>query len=255
MASPTLPLSGRIAVITGASSGIGAATALRLSRDGAKVALLARRQERLDTLVSSITQGGGRALALGVDVRDAKSVAEAAKVIAGELGVVDLVLNGAGVMRPTPMDAHRTGDWEEMLDLNVKGAVRIVETFVEPLLAAAKAGGAADLINISSVAAQSVFPNFNVYSATKAAITHLSRHLRAELGPRFVRVMALEPGLVTTPLHDGNDDPGASAWLKSARETLTWLSPEEVAGIIAFATALPRHINFQQLTLMPTQQA
>ncbi|RKI37019.1 SDR family oxidoreductase [Corallococcus sp. AB004] len=255
MASPTLPLSGRIAVITGASSGIGAATALRLARDGASVALLARSKERLDAIASTITQGGGRALALGTDVLDARSVKEAAKAIAGELGVVDLVLNNAGLMRPTPMEAHPTEDWERMIDLNVKATVRVVETFVEPLLAAAKAGGRSDLINVSSVAAQAVYPNFNVYGATKAAVTHLSRHLRAELGPRFVRVMALEPGLVDTALHDGNTDPGARAWLESARKSLTWMSPEEVAGIIAFATALPRHINFQQLTLMPTQQA
>ncbi|RKH77823.1 SDR family oxidoreductase [Corallococcus sp. AB045] len=255
MASPTLPLSGRVAVITGASSGIGAATALRLARDGASVALLARSKERLDSLASTITQGGGRALALGTDVLDAKSVKEAAKAIAGELGVADLVLNNAGYMRPTPMEAHPTEDWERMIDLNVKATVRVVETFVEPLLAAAKAGGRSDLINVSSVVAQTVAPNFNVYAATKAAVTHLSRHLRAELGPRFVRVMALEPGLVDTALHDGNTDPGARAWLDSARKSLTWMSPEEVAGIIAFATALPRHINFQQLTLMPTQQA
>jgi NADP-dependent 3-hydroxy acid dehydrogenase YdfG len=130
-----------------------------------------------------------------------------------------------------------------------------VETFVDPLLAAAKTGGAADLVNVSSVAAQSVFPNFNVYSATKAALTHLSRHLRAELGPKFVRVMALEPGLVDTELHASNDDPAANAWMKVARETLTWLSPEDVAGLIAFTTALPRHVNLQQVTLMPTQQA
>ncbi|WP_223639359.1 SDR family oxidoreductase [Corallococcus sp. EGB] len=254
MASPTLSLSGRVAVITGASSGIGAATALRLARDGASVALLARRKERLDALVSTLTQEGGRALALGADLLDARSVKEAAKAIAGELGVVDLVLNNAGYMRPTPLEAHPTADWERMIDVNVKASVRVAETFVEPLLAAAKAGGRSDLINVSSVIAQTVAPNFNVYAATKAAVTHLSRHLRAELGPRFVRVMALEPGLVDTELHDGNTDPGARAWLEGARKSLTWMSPEEVAGIIAFATAQPRHINFQQLTLMPTQQ-
>jgi NADP-dependent 3-hydroxy acid dehydrogenase YdfG len=256
MTSPTLPLSGRIAVITGASRGIGAATALRLARDGARVALLARGKPSLDALAATITRAGGRALALGTDVSDAKAVAEAAKVIAHELGVVDLVVNNAGIMHPTPLPPPPSEDasWERLIELNVTAAVRITRTFVEPLLAAADAGRPADIINVSSTSARAVFPHFNVYGATKAALSHLSQHLRAELGPRFVRVMTLEPGLVDTALHEGNTDPAARAWLEGIRKSITWLSPEDVAGVIAHAVALPRHVTFQQLTLTPTQQ-
>ncbi|WP_437547710.1 SDR family oxidoreductase [Sorangium sp. So ce367] len=252
--SQHLPLAGRIAVVTGASSGIGEATARKLAAQGAAVALLARRKDRLDSLAEGIRAAGGRALALAVDARDRTAVAGAARSIAAELGPVDLVINNAGVMLPSGVEEHRIADFEQMIEVNLTGAMRVVDAFVDPLVAAAKRGGPSDLINISSIAAHGVFPTFAVYCATKAAVTHLSRNLRAELGPKHVRVSVIEPGFVNTELQSHMTDEAAKAWIAEARQQITWLTADDLASTIAFTAALPRHVNLAHVTIMPTQQ-
>ncbi|AUX26398.1 short-chain dehydrogenase [Sorangium cellulosum] len=252
--SQNLPLAGRIAVITGASSGIGEAAARKLAEQGAAVALLARRKERLDSLAADLRAAGGRALPLAVDATDRAAVAEAARTIAGELGAVDLVLNNAGVMLPSGVDEHRVADFEQMIAVNLTGVMRIVDAFVDPLVAAARKGGPSDLINISSIGAHGVFTNFAVYCATKAAVTHLSRNLRAELGPKHVRVSVIEPGFVNTELQSHMTDEAAKAWIAEEKRRITWLTAADVANTIAFTAGLPRHVNLPQITIMPTQQ-
>ncbi|WP_437733969.1 SDR family oxidoreductase [Sorangium sp. So ce1335] len=252
--SRTLPLAGRIAVVTGASSGIGEATARKLAAEGAAVALLARRKDRLESLAQGIRAAGGRALALSVDATSGTAVAEAARIIAAELGTVDLVINNAGVMLPSGVEEHRVADFEQMISVNLTGAMRIVDAFVDPLVAAAKKGGPSDLINVSSVAAHGVFPTFAVYCATKAAVTHLSRNLRAELGPKNVRVSVVEPGFVDTELQGHMTDEAAKAWIARARQEITWLTADDLASTIAFTVGLPRHVNLAHVTVMPTQQ-
>jgi NADP-dependent 3-hydroxy acid dehydrogenase YdfG len=252
--SESLALAGRIAVVTGASSGIGEATARKLAAEGASVALLARRKARLDALAADIRGAGGRALALAVDTANADAVAQAARVIAAELGTVDLVVNNAGVMLPSGIDEHRISDAEQMIDVNFTGVVRIVDAFVDPLLSAAQKGGRADLVNVSSIGAHGVFANFAVYCATKAAVTHLSRNLRAELGPKHVRVTIVEPGLVDTELQGHMTHEGAKEWIASTRKQITWLTSADIADTIAFTVGLPRHVNLERVTIMPTQQ-
>ncbi|MBU2662792.1 SDR family oxidoreductase [Actinoplanes bogorensis] len=248
-------LTGRVALITGASSGIGAATARLLAARGAKVALLARRKDRLDELVAQITTAGGTALGLPVDVTDADALGSAVAQVSTAFGPVDLVVNNAGIMLPAPVEELRADQWQHQIDLNITAAMHTIGAVVPQLVAVAGEGRPADLINTSSIAAQNIFPNFAVYSATKAYITHLSRHLRAELGPKDVRVSAVEPGIVGTELQGHVTDPGALAWLAGARETVDWLTPEDVAEVIAFTAGLPRHVNLQQVTVMPTRQA
>ncbi|MDW6065907.1 SDR family oxidoreductase [Streptomyces sp. FXJ1.4098] len=126
--------------------------------------------------------------------------------------------------------------------------------FTPQLVKATGERGVADLINTSSIAAQGVFPNFAVYSATKAYVTHLSRHLRVELGPKNVRVSAIEPGIVGTELQNHVTDDGALAWLESSKETAEWLTPQDIAQTIGFIASLPPRANLQQVTIMPTAQ-
>ncbi|MFE2493950.1 SDR family oxidoreductase [Streptomyces scopuliridis] len=252
--SSAKPLNGRIAVITGASSGIGEASAEHLASLGATVAVLARRADRLDDLVARIDKNGGTAVAIAADVTDAAAVQTAADRIDAELGGADLLFNNAGVMLPAPIEERRTDQWQQQIDLNISGLMNVIGAFVPQLVKAAGERGVADLINTASIAAQNVFPNFAVYSGTKAYVTHLSRHLRVELGPKNVRVSAIEPGIVGTELQSHVTDDGARDWLAGSKETMEWLTPEDIARTIGFLATLPPRVNLQQVTIMPTGQ-
>ncbi|MEU7028338.1 SDR family oxidoreductase [Streptomyces sp. NPDC046275] len=253
--SPALPLTGRVAVVTGASSGIGEASAERLAALGARVVVLARRADRLAELVARIEKNGGGALAITADVTDAAALRAAADRVEAELGGADLLLNNAGVMLPAPIEELAADQWQRQIDLNVSGLMNAIGAFTPQLVRAAAARGVADLINTSSIAAQNIFPNFAVYSGTKAYVTHLSRHLRAELGAKKVRVSAIEPGIVGTELQSHVTDQGALDWLAGSKETMEWLTAEDVAETVGFIATLPPRVNLQQVTIMPTGQA
>ncbi|HET6241056.1 MAG TPA: SDR family oxidoreductase, partial [Arthrobacter sp.] len=167
-------LTGRVAVVTGASSGIGEATSKRLAALGASVAVLARRTDRLDALVKDIRNDGGTAIAITVDVTDAESVKLAAQQVSEQLGAADLLVNNAGVMLPAPVEDLRTDQWQLQIDLNITGLMNVIGAFTPQLVEAARERGVADLVNMSSIAAKNIFPNFAVYSGTKAFVTQLS---------------------------------------------------------------------------------
>jgi len=247
-------LEGRVAVITGASSGIGEATAKALAARGARVALLARRKEKIDALGETIRKAGGQAVAWQLDVTDREAVERTAADIIEKFGRVDIVVNNAGVMLPNPIEAKRVDQWQQQIDLNITGLMNVIGAFTDALLEAAAGAGPADLVNISSIAARNIFPAFAVYSGTKAFVTHLSVHLRAELGPKGVRVSSIEPGIVGTELQDHVDFQGARDWLEGSKSQVEWLKPEDVAEAIAFAVSLPKRVNLQQVTIMPTAQ-
>jgi NADP-dependent 3-hydroxy acid dehydrogenase YdfG len=245
---------GRVAVVTGASAGIGAATAKLLAAKGAKVALLARRRDKLDTLVQEIRAIGGEALAVEVDVTDQASVDAAAAAVAAAYGRADLVFNNAGVMLPGAIEDRKLGEWEHQIDLNVTGVMRVIYAFVPQLLQANAEGAVVDLINTSSIAGQYVYPYFAVYTATKAYVSHLTRHLRLELGPKNIRVSMVEPGIVATELQGHVTFQGAKDWLANAAETIDFLQPENVAETVGFIASQPKHVNLQQVVIMPTKQ-
>ncbi|MEU6768212.1 SDR family oxidoreductase [Streptomyces sp. NPDC046853] len=253
--SPVRSLTGRVAVVTGASSGIGEATAEHLAALGARVVVLARRAERLDELVARIEKNGDQALALAVDVTDKAALQRAADRVAAELGGADLLFNNAGVMLPAPIEELATDQWQHQVDLNINGLMNTIAAFTPQLVTAAAERGVADLINTSSIAAQNIFPNFAVYSATKAYVTHLSRHLRVELGAKKVRVAAIEPGIVGTELQSHVTDEGARQWLEGSKEAMEWLTPQDIARTVGFLASLPPRANLQQVTIMPTAQA
>jgi NADP-dependent 3-hydroxy acid dehydrogenase YdfG len=250
-------LSGRTAVVTGAASGMGAATARLLAASGSRVALLSRRADRLETLAAEIEASGGRAVAVPVDVTDDASVTAGAERIHAALGRVDLLVNGAGVMLPNPIGDGRLDEWTRMIDTNVTGALRVIRAFTADLVAAAAEGTTADLVNISSIGAHVAFPNYAVYGATKAALTHLSASLRTEFGPLDVRVTNIEPGLTDTELGSHIDNPalGADGQLGDLFDLVGPLSADEIADIVGYVTSRPRHINLRQVVVLPTRQA
>lgn len=253
-ANPARDLEGRVAVVTGASSGIGAETARELAARGAAVALLARRAERLEELAARIAKDGGRALAVPADVTDADALRAARETIVAELGRPAIVVNNAGVMLPAPIEQHLTDQWQRQIDLNISALMTTIDVFLDDLVAAGTAGGPADLVNISSIAGENLFGTFAVYSGTKAFVTHLSKHLRMELGPKRVRVSAIAPGVVSTELQSHVTDPGAQEWLEGAAQSMELLQPEDVAATIGFVVSLPRHVNLERVVIMPTEQ-
>ncbi|MEU8692214.1 SDR family oxidoreductase [Streptomyces sp. NPDC048665] len=247
-------LSGRTAVVTGAASGIGEALAVQLAAEGARVALLARRAERLRALVEKIRADGGEALAVAADVTDDASVDAARDLVHETFGPVDLVVNNAGVMLPNPVADGRIDEWQRMLDTNVGGVLRVIRAFGADLVAAAGEGRTADLVDVSSVGAHVPYPNYAVYGATKAAVTYLSQSLRSEFGPRDVRVTNIEPGLTQTELATHIDSTELSGQLDGMFDVLGGLTAAEVADVVAYATSRPRHVNLRQIMVLPTRQ-
>jgi NADP-dependent 3-hydroxy acid dehydrogenase YdfG len=248
-------LAGRTVVVTGAASGIGEAVAVRLAGEGARVALLARRAERLEAIAGKIRADGGEALAAVADVTDDASVDAAAARVREAYGTVDLVVNNAGVMLPNPVDEGRIDEWQRMLDTNVTGVLRIIRAFTGDLVRAAGQGRTADLVNISSIGAHIPFPTYAVYGATKAAVTYLSESLRTEFGPRDVRVTNIEPGLTETELSTHIDSEELSGQLDGMLEAIGTLAAEEIADLVGYVTSRPRHVNLRQIMVLPTRQA
>ncbi|MFI1764368.1 SDR family oxidoreductase [Streptomyces sp. NPDC020800] len=248
-------LAGRTAVVTGAASGIGEAVARRLAAEGARVALFARRADRLEAIAGKIRAEGGEALVVAADVTDDASVEAARDRVHETFGPVDLVVNNAGVMLPNPVDDGRLDEWQRMIDTNVTGVLRVVRAFTADLVAAAAEGRTADLVNVSSIGAHAVFPTYAVYGATKAAVTFLSQSLRSEFGPRDVRVTNIEPGLTDTELKNHVDSEELSGQLDGMVEAIGTLAAAEVADVVAYVSSRPRHVNLRQIMVLPTRQA
>ena len=245
----------RTAVVTGAASGMGAATARLLAANGARVALLARRTDRIEALAAEIAAAGGQALAVTADITDQDSVDAAAAAVHDAYGPADLVVNNAGVMLPNPLADGRIDAWTRMIDTHLTGALRVIRAFAADLTAAAADGRTADLVNVSSIGAHVVFPDYAVYGATKAALTQLSTALRAELGPRDVRVSAVEPGLTDTELGGHIDNPALREQLGGMFAAIPALTAEDVADLIAYTVSRPRHVNLRHQVVLPTRQA
>jgi NADP-dependent 3-hydroxy acid dehydrogenase YdfG len=236
---------GRVAVITGASSGIGEATARALASDGHRVALLARRLDRIQALADEL---GDAAIAVQANVTDRDSIVAASQRVQDDLGRADILVNNAGVMLLGPFSAELSDDYRRMIETNLLGAITTTEVFLDQLLA----DGGGDLINLSSVAGRTARPGNAVYAATKWGINGWSESLRQQLQPS-VRVIVIEPGAVATELTEHI----THGETKSAVEQMyqaTSIAPEDIAEIIAFAVARPRSVSLNEILVRPTGQ-
>jgi NADP-dependent 3-hydroxy acid dehydrogenase YdfG len=243
-----MDLSNRTAVVTGATAGIGTATARALHAAGASVALVGRREERLQALATEL---GERAVAIPADVARPDGPTDR---VHEALGPVDLVVANAGVMLGAPFEEADPDEWRQMLDVNVGGLLATGRAFIGDLLAAAKLGRPADLVHVGSVGGHQSFPNYGVYCATKAAVEHLTRTLRLELGPRGVRVKSIEPGLVTTELGDGMQHGATRDALQGMRAALEPLDPAAIADAIVYAVGAPPNVNVADMVVVPVGQ-
>jgi NADP-dependent 3-hydroxy acid dehydrogenase YdfG len=242
------PLDGRVAAITGASSGIGEATAFELARQGAAVAIGARRKDRLDSLVERIESDGGRALPFELDVADegrARAVIQGAN---DELGGLDILLNNAGVMLLGPVEDADVDEWRRMIDVNLLGLLYCTHAAV-PLMHAA---GGGDIVNVSSVAGRQAGAGAAVYNLTKFGVTGFSDALRQEVLHHGIRVTCVEPGMVDTELQGHNKHPLVLRSMERAAERIgTPLSAEDIARTIAWVLTQPRHVGLNEVLVRP----
>jgi NADP-dependent 3-hydroxy acid dehydrogenase YdfG len=237
--------SGRVAVITGASSGIGAATARALHADGHRVALLARRADRIQALANEL---GGGAIAVEADVTDRDALVAAAGCVQDELGDADILVNNAGVMLLGPFGSEQRADYRQMIEVNLLGAITATEVFLAQL----RAGDGGDLINISSVAGRTARPGNAGYAATKWGMNGWSESLRQELLPD-VRVTVVEPGAVGTELTDHITHAATKEATEEFVKDLA-IGPEDIAEVIAFAVSRPRRMTLNEILVRPTAQ-
>ena len=241
-------IAGKVVVITGASSGLGEATARLLSAQGATVVLGARRVDRLQTLVAELTAGGGKALALATDVTQAAQVKALVDAAVQTFGRVDVMVNNAGLMPHSPLERLKISDWDQMIDVNLKGVLYGIAAAL-PYMQAQKAG---HIINVSSVAGHKVRPGSAVYAATKHAVLALSEGLRQEVKPYNIRTTVVSPGAVDTELVNSVTEPDIAANVRKMYEIA--IPPESFARMVAFAISQPDDVDINEILFRPTRQ-
>ena len=248
-------LDGTVALVTGASSGIGHATARALASHGATVALVARRKERLDALAGTIEKDGGRALAIEADITDRAQAQGAVETTVSELGRLDTVVNNAGVMLLGPAESAPIEEWERMVSLNVNGLLYVSHAALPHLLKAAEQEPrqVADLVNISSVAGRIARGGAGVYNLTKFGVTAFTEALRQEVGGRHVRISAVEPGAVATELITHVRQEVLADLAKRFGQMEVLLS-EDIADAVAYIVTRPRRVAVNEMLVRPTNQ-
>jgi NADP-dependent 3-hydroxy acid dehydrogenase YdfG len=248
-------LEGTVALVTGASSGIGEATARLLAAEGAAVALAARRKERLTALAAQIGEADGRAIILETDVTEERQAREAVERTVRELGRLDIVVNNAGVMLLGPIENAPLAEWERMVHLNLLGLLYVAHAALPHLLRAAESEPrrVADLVNISSVAGRVARSGSGVYNLTKFGVVAFSESLRQEVTKRHVRVSIVEPGAVATELTEHIRTEVREQFTRAlgGQEPL---QSEDIADAIAYVVTRPRRMAVNEMLVRPTEQ-
>ena len=243
-------IKGKVAIVTGGSSGIGYATALALSRAGARVAAGARRTDRLESLKKEIESSGGEAMVQALDVTKKAECDAFVDAVTKKWGAVDILVNNAGLMPLSFFKNMKVDEWDRMIDVNIKGVLYCTAAAV-PHMMEKKSG---HIVNISSIAGRVVFPAGSVYCATKHAVTAFSEGLRQELSTRSnIRVTCIEPGVVDTELNDTITDASLQKFVEAAKQMQS-LHAGDIANAIVFAVDSPAHMNVNEIMVRPTAQ-
>lgn len=244
-------LDGKVAVVTGASSGIGAATAEALAAEGASVAVAARRRERLDGLAQRIEGNGGQVMTVECDVTDEGQAHDLIQRVEAELGRVDILVNNAGVMLLSRIDKGLSDEWRQMFDVNVLGLLYVTDAALEVM----KRQQSGHIVNISSVAGRRSGTLRGTYSGTKYAVNAISEALRQEHVDDNVRVTIIEPGAVATELTEHISDEDAKSGIEGMISKLDPLQSEDIANAIAYAVTQPERVNVDEILIKPAKQA
>jgi NADP-dependent 3-hydroxy acid dehydrogenase YdfG len=249
-------LDGTVALVTGASSGIGDATARRLAEHGASVVVVARRKDRLDTLVAEIEAAGGTASAVEADITDPDQADRAVQSAVDRFGRLDILINNAGLMLLGPVVGADVAEWERMIAINQNGLLYVTHAALPHLLAAAQdeLRGVADIVNISSIAGRQAWANFGVYNMTKFGVNGFTEALRQEVTKKHVRVGVLEPGAVATELVSHNNEQIQADLASDADRIPEPLEPEDIADATTYMVTRPRRSSVAELWAMPTSQ-
>ena len=242
-------IKGKVVVITGASSGLGEATARLLSAEGASVVLGARRVNRIQSLADELNAKGGKALALATDVTNHEQVKNLVDAAVQKFGRIDVIINNAGIMPHSPLERLKIDDWNRTIDVNIKGVLYGIAAAL-PYMKQQKAG---HIINVSSVAGHKVTPNGAVYCATKHAVRALSEGLRVEVKPYNIRTTIISPGAVATELPNSITEPDVAAGVsKFYKETA--IPADSFARAVAFAMSQPEDVDINEILFRPTSQ-
>ncbi|MFI2362485.1 SDR family oxidoreductase [Promicromonospora sp. NPDC019610] len=237
----------KVVLVTGASSGIGEATAVRLAAEGHDVVLAARRTDRLDAVAEKIRSDGGRAATVRLDVTDADAVRAAVDSVVQERGRIDVIVNNAGVMPLSRLDALLVHEWDRMIDVNVRGLLYGIAAVLPHF----RRQGGGHVVTVASVGAHEVYPTSAVYSATKFAAWAITEGLRLESDPS-IRTTTITPGTVESELADHITDPGATDYMKAFRRNL--IPADAIARAISFALAQPADVDVNEIIVRPAAQ-
>ena len=247
----TTDLNGKVAAVTGATSGIGEATALALAEAGAAVALAGRRADRLNSLAERIESAGGKALPLPTDVSDEQQANAFVKGTHEQLGGLDILVNNAGVMLLGPVTGANTDEWRQMIDVNVLGLLYCTHAAL-PLMGE---GGGGHVVNVSSTAGRNASLGTAVYNFTKFGVCGFSEALRQEALHAGIRVTIIEPGMVETELLDHNKNPMVLEAAEKMKEQVgDPLQSQDIADAILYAVSQPQHVSINEMLVRPTKQ-
>jgi NADP-dependent 3-hydroxy acid dehydrogenase YdfG len=242
-------IAGKVVVITGASSGLGEATARLLSAQGATVALGARRVDRLQSLADEFTRNGRKALALTTDVAHCDQVKRLVDTAVQTFGRLDVMINNAGLMQQSPLERLKVDEWDNMIDVNIKGVLYGIAAAL-PHMQRQKAG---HIINVSSVAGHKVTPAGTVYSATKHAVRAISEGLRQEVKPYNIRTTVISPGAVATELPNHITEQDVAGNMQKFYEAFA-IPADSFARAVAFAMSQPEDVDVNEILFRPTRQ-